>query len=352
LEEKARPHEPLQRRVEAIHVPLSEESEDVLTRSYRERLAFRGSPLQRLVGFSPAFVDVLDPPPEFAVVPLPAAEHVLGVLYVDNKFTGRAITAERFELLQSFTSQVALIIENARVLSIEREQSERLRRLRSQHMTFVTGAIHELSGAVANIPDVVGELERKIARGDDISAPIAALNRSACNAKEVMSRLHDLNLPPFKLQLTALRNLVQRAILDTLSQRPRHVVIHFAQDSPDPLVRADKAWLKLLFRNLIKNAYEAIPADREGRVEVRIVQTTEGDVKITVKDNGSGIAPEDQERIFEAGYSTKPHTSSFAGMGLAFCRQVAEEHGGTLTVEGEPDGGAMFTLLLPGEGSS
>jgi K+-sensing histidine kinase KdpD len=74
-----------------------------------------------------------------------------------------------------------------------------------------------------------------------------------------------------------------------------------------------------------------------------------GGVEIVVRDTGPGIAPDDLPRIFEAGFSTRPGSS---GLGLAVCRRIFEQHGGSILVESRPGHGATFRLRLPHNGAS
>jgi signal transduction histidine kinase len=98
--------------------------------------------------------------------------------------------------------------------------------------------------------------------------------------------------------------------------------------------------------NLIDNAVKYSPA--EGEVEVSAYQE-DGRVLVDVRDQGPGIAKEDQKLIFEkfgrvtTGGTTRPGT----GLGLFIARSIAEAHGGALEVQSAPKQGATFTLELP-----
>ena len=71
---------------------------------------------------------------------------------------------------------------------------------------------------------------------------------------------------------------------------------------------------------------------------------TDGTVILAVRDRGPGLSPEIASRVFDAFFTTKP---SGLGLGLAFCRRIAEVHGGKLWAENNPGGGAVFFLSLP-----
>ena len=97
--------------------------------------------------------------------------------------------------------------------------------------------------------------------------------------------------------------------------------------------------------NLLANACDAMadmPAPR--CLLVRSRRASSGEVVVEVADNGTGIAPENMERIFEHFVSTKPQGM---GLGLAICRSIVKAHRGRLWATNMPEGGATLTLQLP-----
>jgi signal transduction histidine kinase len=102
--------------------------------------------------------------------------------------------------------------------------------------------------------------------------------------------------------------------------------------------------------NLILNAREAM-LDGGGVLTIE-AQKAGDSVEIEVRDTGCGIAADDLEHIFEPFFTTKENKKpqlqrSSSGLGLAFCRQVVEEHGGCISVESEPSKGTSFKIILP-----
>jgi signal transduction histidine kinase len=124
----------------------------------------------------------------------------------------------------------------------------------------------------------------------------------------------------------------------------RGVALKAEVDPPLPLLPFDRDLVRRAVLNLVRNALDATP--REGQVSV--AARREGDrIAIAVSDSGRGIAAQDAPRLFDPFFTTKPRGT---GLGLVIARQIAEEHGGTLTWENVPDGGARFTLRLPLDG--
>lgn len=93
--------------------------------------------------------------------------------------------------------------------------------------------------------------------------------------------------------------------------------------------------------NLITNAMEQI--GEQGTITLRTRETNDS-VEIHVEDNGGGVAPDSETRVFEIFFSTKEHGT---GLGLAIARRIVQEHGGELLLENHPGQGATFVIRLP-----
>ncbi|SDK38952.1 sensor histidine kinase [Natronorubrum texcoconense] len=112
-----------------------------------------------------------------------------------------------------------------------------------------------------------------------------------------------------------------------------------------PRVRGDATQLRQLFQNLLSNALE-YSGDDPPRVNVTAVER-DSEWIISVRDEGVGIGPDDQERIFEL--FQRLHTvdeSAGSGIGLAFCRRIVDRHGGTIRVDSEPGEGSTFSVTF------
>jgi two-component system sensor histidine kinase HupT/HoxJ len=115
---------------------------------------------------------------------------------------------------------------------------------------------------------------------------------------------------------------------------------------PPKLVMVGSAvQMQQVFINLVQNAYDAASAVEAPLLEVAAT-AEDGVVTVTLRDNGSGIAPENLPRIFDPFFTTKP-VGKGTGLGLAISYGIVERHGGTLTAANAPQGGAVFTLRVP-----
>ncbi len=110
---------------------------------------------------------------------------------------------------------------------------------------------------------------------------------------------------------------------------------------PHTLLTADREMVRRALLNLVLNAVDVMPAG--GDLVITSYDGSSG-FEIEVSDSGPGLSTEDQRRVFEPFYSTKPHGT---GLGLAVVYHVAEAHGGMVTAANCPDGGAAFTIKFP-----
>jgi len=112
---------------------------------------------------------------------------------------------------------------------------------------------------------------------------------------------------------------------------------------PCPELNADRDQLVQVVTNLVQNAQQALLGRSNGRVKVRVGRELDRFV-LSVSDNGPGVAPEMRSRLFEPYATTKAEGT---GLGLAIVQRIVVEHGGEITFEDAPGGGAEFIVKLP-----
>ncbi|MCD8092131.1 MAG: HAMP domain-containing histidine kinase [Bacteroides sp.] len=109
----------------------------------------------------------------------------------------------------------------------------------------------------------------------------------------------------------------------------------------DRTLPIDRTQIEQVLINLIKNAKEACGKKEHPLIEVKMLPTLSWQCMITVRDNGEGILPEVQDKIFVPFFTTK---SSGSGIGLSLCKQIMNRHGGNITVQSVVGEGSCFTL--------
>jgi len=152
--------------------------------------------------------------------------------------------------------------------------------------------------------------------------------------------------PELKLSLVDLNELVAE-VMELYRAQESAVRLEVQTDPQLRPLRADRGRLRQVLNNLIANGLEAVDGVAAGRVTVatRFSSGPEGDsAVIMVTDNGHGFRQELLARVFEPYVTSKPRGT---GLGLAIVKKIAEEHGGSIEADNQPEGGAYVRVVLP-----
>ena len=139
------------------------------------------------------------------------------------------------------------------------------------------------------------------------------------------------------------RPVAVRELLQDLQKLFSEEYIRIELPETDRILQIDRTQIEQVLINLIKNAKEACSRKEHPRIEVKMLPALSWQCLITVNDNGEGILPEVQDKIFVPFFTTKP---SGSGIGLSLCKQVMNRHGGNITVQSTVGKGSCFTLLF------
>jgi signal transduction histidine kinase len=264
-----------------------------------------------------------------------------------------SFASEEMELAGLLGRLVASAVQNIRAYEAERKTVEELRRLSSLRADFVSLVSHELRTPMAAVIGSARTLQQRWRelspdqRESFLELIAGETNRLASLISDVLdtSRI-DAGTFSFRFSDIDLGELVRDSVATAELGSDEVSVRASVQDSL-PSVRGDAERLRQVLMNLLDNAIKYSPAGDE--VEVR-AYSEDGRIRVDVRDNGPGIAREDQRLIFEKfGRVTTGHTPSGTGLGLFIARSIAASHGGTLEVTSAPERGATFTLDLPGQ---
>ncbi|MFG0315703.1 MAG: ATP-binding protein [Planctomycetota bacterium JB042] len=228
---------------------------------------------------------------------------------------------------------------------------ERIQRGMDDLRTFTAGLAHELRSPLQNL---IGETEvallsdrepreyQDVLRSnlDDLQDLSEAVDNLVawCRAGDPDRR--ELRTESFDLA----REVEFRLVTTRRAAERAGVGFSFETDGKT-LLRADREDCLRVVKNLVGNAIRHVPAG--GAVALRITGRN-GEVRIEVEDDGPGVPPELAERIYQPFVSGPPLDGRRAGygLGLAICRTIVEAHGGTLSHENRPEGGARFTAVI------
>jgi PAS domain S-box-containing protein len=211
------------------------------------------------------------------------------------------------------------------------------------------GLAHEFKNALATLHGYA-QLMQSLKLDDNGQAASDALLQEVRHLSEMVTAFLNFARPqPLDLAEVSLRELIEECALELRAlYDERRVELLLEGDFAD--VRADERMLRQALLNLLRNAAEAIDEEStERRVWLR--GSTRSDVEgkvwavMELRDTGSGIQPADMQRIFIPFFTTK---STGHGVGLSLTHRVITDHGGTLSAANSPEGGAFFTIRLPG----
>jgi signal transduction histidine kinase len=172
----------------------------------------------------------------------------------------------------------------------------------------------------------------------------ATLSTEIANLKTIIGRFSDFSkMPKPELERIDAKDIVERVRALYESAAIRDTAIHFAIDVADvPMpIDADPELLHRAISNLVLNAMDAMPDGGTLTLSARPADET---VELRVSDTGTGLTPEECERLFTPYYTTKLHGT---GLGLAIVQSVIADHAGTIAVESRAGGGATFIITLP-----
>ena len=226
--------------------------------------------------------------------------------------------------------------------------------LRTQQLRrqFVANASHELKTPVASLKTLVEAIQGAVHDDPETAGWFAArLSTESGRLTELIEDLIDLSRAedPAEMRISEVDlSTVAEDESRSLQDRARDAGISLKTVvAPGIRVLGDTQHLQLLIRNLLDNALRYTPSG--GQVSLTL-GAQDGQARIEVEDTGMGIPLQAQSRVFERFYrvdADRARLSGGTGLGLSIVKNIAESHGGTVSVSSELDEGSTFTVRLP-----
>ena len=286
-------------------------------------------------------------------VPLAREGRLIGGLTVIRKVPGE-FASEIIALLRTFATQSALAIQNARLFREIADKSRELEAVSRHKSEFLSNMSHELRtpmNAIIGFSEVLadrmfGELTEK---QEEYLKDIMESGRHLLSLINDILDLSKIEAGRMELELTEfdLPQAIDNAITLVRERAGRRgIELSKAVDERLGAVRADERKVKQVLLNLLSNALKFTPEG--GRIDVS-ANAHDDVAEIAVSDTGVGIAPEDQEAVFEEfrQVGTAEKKVEGTGLGLALSRKFIELHGGKIWVQSEVGRGSTFTFTLP-----
>ena len=278
----------------------------------------------------------------------------IGAIFVGRDQVG-PFSHKDMALLKTFANQAVIAIQNSRLFREIEDKSRQLEIANQHKSAFLASMSHELRtplNAIIGFSEVLlarffGELNEK---QDDYLKDIHSSGRHLLN---LINDVLDLSkVEAGRMELDVARFDLPAALADAMTlirERATKHGIALDLDAPADLgsIAADERKFKQILLNLLSNAVKFTPDG--GSIAVTAVRDQAG-IRVAVTDTGIGIAPEDQEAVFEefrqvgTDYTSKQEGT---GLGLALTRRFVELHGGRIGLESAPGKGSTFYFTLP-----
>ncbi len=231
-----------------------------------------------------------------------------------EKSTQLLIQSEREIAWRTMARQVAHEINNPLTpMKLTIQQMQRLRDQESEHFNeYFNKAAKTLIEQIDNLSRIAGTFSQ-----------FARLPETQLQEMDVAERLY--------------------ATVELFKHNAEGIEISYFGDKQGVRIYGDPEQISRVFINLLKNAVQAIPEGRSGKIEVHI-ETANEQVIIDVVDNGTGISQEAEENIFKPNFTTK---TSGMGLGLSISKAIVEHSGGTIRLKSSSETGTEFSIVLP-----
>jgi signal transduction histidine kinase len=290
------------------------------------------------------------------IVPLTVEGKTTGTLVLTRARPGHPYVEDDFKFFRSLADRAGIAIANVRLYqnlakALQQEQTLRRQLIQAEKNLalnrMVASVAHEINNPIQTIVNCLYLLRTAVStEGPDREALDMATSETRRIAG-LVQQLRDLYRPGqdksmCPLEVKEILKEVHKLLLTHLQQ---HQVAWEAQDIPAGLVfNGIPDHIKQVFLNICLNAVDAMDPDG-GKISVKAaLDAPSYQVGIAITDTGPGIPPEYLDRLFEPFFTTK---TTGTGLGLAITFDIVQSHGGRITVENQPGGGATFTVWLP-----
>ena len=215
---------------------------------------------------------------------------------------------------------------------------------------------HELNQPLAAISNYMKGSRRLLASSEDPNAAkiASAMDRAAeqaLRAGQIIRRLRDfVARGESEKRVESLSKLIEEAgALGLTGAREQGILLRFNLDPDCDLVLVDRVQIQQVLVNLFRNALEAMAHTARRELVVANARAADDMIEVEVSDTGHGFSDDVRTKLFQTFFTTK---ETGMGVGLSISRTIVEAHGGRMSVESNPSGGATFRFTLPAAASS
>jgi PAS domain S-box-containing protein len=219
---------------------------------------------------------------------------------------------------------------------------------------LAAGIAHELNNPLATVSLRVEGLLAALAADSPHRRPLGVIEGEVERMANLVANLLQFSRRgPQQISTLLLCDEVEWTLeLIQYQFRKRGIEVRHELSAEVPPIHADRQQLRQVFLNLLTNAMDAMPQGGTLTLRVAAAESSEDDdparVVVEISDTGVGISPENLAKVTEPFFTTKEEGKG-TGLGLAICKRIAQEHGGTLTIDSAVGQGTTVRILLPTE---
>jgi len=276
--------------------------------------------------------------------------YVKDIIYVDNAHCDqRILEISLSELYSEHENSTKLMLFTE---DITHQQDTHAAMLQSEKLTL-TGRLaaslaHEINNPLQTSLGCLGLVEEMLDDADEkdiaiyINMAIDELQRSA----RIVKKLRDLNRKSDSSERfpVDLREIIKGVLILTKNHLfDKKIVPTFPYQGPAPIILAVEDQIQQVILNLVMNAMDAMPNGGNIYFDIIFTDNPKG-VSVIIRDTGEGIDPEIRINLFDPFFTTK---EDGLGLGLYICKQIIEDHAGSLDFASEPGQGTEFNIWLP-----
>lgn len=272
-----------------------------------------------------------------AGVILKVGQEIVGVMFINYRTPHKFDEDER-NIIENYASYIAIAIQNVKHFQ-EKKEAAKMKTLGQ----FSTSLAHKIKNEISMISlytsDLIDNTTKKSFHYDKLVDIKRKVNKIASDL-ESLRAVSKMEAPK---KISA--NL--REILDSVDQeikadlKHQNIKLDIVVDGNIPNIEIDPVQIKMVLQNLVYNSFEAMP--HGGRITTTLT-ATDNSISLTWADTGTGVIPENSEKIFEPLWTSKDKGS---GLGLYLSRRIIEEHKGTITLDANSGEGAKFVIKFP-----
>ena len=283
-------------------------------------------------------------------MPLRVRDAVIGVLEVVNKKDGDFTEADS-SLIETLAASGAIAIDNAHLVETLRQQTAELQARNEDLNAFAHTVAHDLKtplGVIVGYADVlVEELAEVLKEGEDARYYLQSISRNGRKMGNIIGELlllAEIRRTEVQHERLDMANVVSEALqrLAFLSEEKEAEIV-----VPDtwPAAVGYSPWIEEVWVNYLSNGIKY--GGQPPRLELGATEQDDGFVCFWVRDQGPGISPADQIRLFTPFTQLEQVRVTGHGLGLSIVRRIVEKLGGEVSVESEVGEGSAFSFTLP-----